>query len=146
MSDPNAQKKGIYSPTQVYITTFLGGPFMGFFVLWSNFRAMGKTDSANHTLIWGAVCNVLFLGIFLIPIPKSFPNILIPIIYSVIFRQFAESQQMTRDAIRNSETFTFQSWWKAIGIAIAFLIPTLILYFVVVFIYAALGLIKLDQS
>jgi uncharacterized membrane protein YkvI len=107
----------LFSPNQVGIGSFVGGPFAAVYLLWSNFRALGNASAARATLLWGIVFIVALLAILPF-LPEKFPNLLIPVIYTVIARLIAERFQMTKRQIAQSEQFDFQSNWLVAGLSV----------------------------
>jgi hypothetical protein len=120
----SVDKVKIYSPLQVGIGSFLGGPIAAVFVLWKNFAALDKRLAATQTLIWGLVF-LLVLLLVLPYLPDKFPNTAIPIAYSIGAVSVAKSFQMSKESIRDSEQYTFQSNWNVFGISIGFLVAFL---------------------
>jgi hypothetical protein len=118
----------LYSPNQVGCAAFIGGPFAAVFVLWTNFRALGKGAAAEQTLIG---CGFLILALLLVLsfLPDSFPNHVIPVAYTLAAWLFADKYQLSKPAIRESEQFEFQSNWIVFGISITMLVASGILIF-----------------
>src|SRR5260221_5084868 len=133
MTEQEKIKIKLYSPLQVALASFGGGPFAVVYVLKKNFDALGKKVASRQTLIYGAIFNVFMLGAPLLPIPAKLPNYIIPIVYSVAARLFAEKHQMTKRAIRDSADYSFQSAWKVLGVSVGCLIATMLLYMFLVF-------------
>ena len=118
-------KIGIYSPTQVAIASFVGGPFATVYVLWKNFHSLGSDGAAKQTIIWGIVFIVAVL-VALPILPDSFPNYAIPIAYAIGARFFAEKHQMTKQAIVESDRYGFHSGWNVAGVSISCLIAFMV--------------------
>ncbi len=133
----------IYSPTQVAVGSFGGGPIATVYALWTNFRSLDNRSGAKQTIVWGSV---FVVGLFLILpfLPDKFPNYAIPVAYSMTARLIAEKFQMTKTAILQSERYEFQSNWNVLGISIGFLIAFLIIAVAWLFALSSLGLWKLD--
>jgi hypothetical protein len=141
MSEDAANKIQIYSPTQVATASFLGGPFATIFVLKKNFDAFGDRAHSKQTLLWGALFIVLLLVVLPI-LPDKFPNMVIPIAYTVTARELAKKYQMTKQAISESEQFGFRSNWNVLGISIGFFIAFLVIFLLWFLGLQAAGLIK----
>jgi hypothetical protein len=132
----------LYSPTQVTIGSFMGGPFASVYMLWQNFQSLGNRHAANRSLVWGAIFIVAVLVV--IPIlPERFPNSALPIAYSVGARFIAEKLQMTKQAIIESDRYGFQSNWNVFGTSIGFLLAFAVIALAWVLALDALDLIKL---
>jgi hypothetical protein len=116
----SVDKTYLYSPNQVGAGSFVGGPFAVVYLLWANFRALGEAGRARATFFWGAIFVVV---IFLIVpfLPEKFPNMVIPVAYTVVARLVADRHQMSKQAIAASGRHEFQSSWKVLGLSIALL-------------------------
>jgi len=89
----------LYTPAQVMVGSFVGGPFAAVYMLWMNFRALGEEAAARRTLIWGAVFVVAVFAV-LPMLPANFPNYVMPVIYSLGARLVAERFHLTKQALR----------------------------------------------
>jgi hypothetical protein len=112
--------QSLYSPNQIGGGSFLGGPFAAVYFIWANFRALGEPSRAAAAMFWGVVFVVVIL-LTLPFLPEKFPNIIIPAVYSVAARLIAENYQLKKQAIADSDQYDFQSTWKVVGLALAFL-------------------------
>jgi hypothetical protein len=132
----------LYSPTQVMVGSFVGGPFASVYMLWMNFRALGEEAQAKWTLIWGAV---FVAAVFLIlpMLPANFPNYVLPVIYSLGARLVAERFHLTKQAIRESGRYIQHSNWNVLGVGIAFLLLFIVLAVSFVIGLDEIGLIQL---
>jgi hypothetical protein len=115
----------LYSPAQVYVSAFLGGPLAMIFVLKKNFDALGSKAGSQKTIIWGAIFIALyFLAgtlVLLFTTSSTGPsNYLLPIAYSFAARQIAEKYQMSKQAILDSQQYEFRSNWNVFGISVGF--------------------------
>ena len=124
----------IYSPNQVAFGSFVGGPLAVMFVLWSNFRALGNDLGARQTLIWGALF-VLLLFLVVPFLPDMPPSMALPVAYALTARHVAEKYQLSKTAIQESEQYAFQSNWNVFGISVAILAGSLIVLFIVLFLW-----------
>ena len=132
----------LYSPTQVMVGSFVGGPFAVVYLLWMNFRALGDEPEAKRTLIWGVVFVAAVFAI-LPMLPEKFPNYVLPVIYSLGARLVAERFHLTKQAIKESDRYGFQSNWNVLGISIGFLLAFIVLAVGFVLALDEIGLIKL---
>jgi len=131
----------LYSPNQVGCAAFFGGPFAAVFVLWRNFCALGKGVAARQTLIWGALFSLALL--LVVPfLPDKFPNLAMPIAYTLAARLSADKYQLSKLAIQESEHYAFQSNWNVSGIIFAMFIAFMIIVFSWVFALVSYGIIK----
>ncbi|MCI4569501.1 hypothetical protein [Lysobacter sp. CFH 32150] len=107
---PISESTRLYSPTQIACGT-IGGPVGLIYFLWANFVALDNSRLAKRTLIIGSVAILAIIAIapFL---PEKGTAFLFAIIYIAIGRHIAEKYQMTKQAIADSPSFTFQSNWR----------------------------------
>ena len=86
-------QRKLHSPTQTFVGTYWGGPLYGIYVVRKNFLEMNKPADAKKTLELGMA--FLFLLLFLVPfLPDSFPNLAIPIAYSLAATQLVKRHQL----------------------------------------------------
>ena len=86
------------------------------YVLKKNYDALGNRRDSKRTLIGGSVFVLLILGVLPF-LPDKFPNLLIPIAYSVAAMHIAEKYQMSKQAILASQQYGLQSNWNVFGIS-----------------------------
>jgi hypothetical protein len=116
----------LYSPTQVYASSFLGGPLAMIFVLRRNFEALGNKAGAKWTLIGGLVFTVALFTVLLVlwhfNVSTEGGKYLVPLLYSVVARQICEKYQKSKQAIQDAPEYEFQSNWKVFGLSLGFAI------------------------
>lgn len=106
----------LFSPNQVGVGSFLGGPLAAVYLVWANFRALDDRRGAVGALVWG----ILFIAVVMaiLPfLPEWFPNIAIPVVYTIAARFVAETLQMRKEAIAASDHYDFQTNWLVAGVA-----------------------------
>jgi len=132
----------LYSPTQVALSAFCGGPFAAVFVLKKNFDVLGGGSNSKKTIIWGAIFIVVLL--LMLPfLPEGTPNVALPVAYAFAARSIAEKYQMSKKAILDSQQFSFQSNWNVFGISVGFAILFMLIFIGWIFTLQALGLVKI---
>lgn len=105
----------IYTPNQIALGSYWGGPLAALYFLRQNYSELGHFSYAKMTLLWGVVISIIF--ILLIPfLPEETPNSLLPLVYCLTARQLAESTQLTKETINTEERYSFHSNWKVFGI------------------------------
>jgi hypothetical protein len=121
----NADPVAMYTPGQVGIGTFLGGPVAAVYFLRANFVALGDRDRARNTLLFGIVLLVV-LGAVLPFLPDNFPNT--PISMGLTFGAYyyAEHNQMKKEAILESPDHYAHSGWRVFGLGMLCLVGTLV--------------------
>lgn len=111
MNEITINELKLYSPFQIALGSFFGGPIALVYFLWQNFKTLGKSDAAKQTVIWGLIFNVALLPTLQL-LPSGFPEIVLPFIYSLVAMQMASSWQMEKEDIEASFNFSFQSNWR----------------------------------
>jgi hypothetical protein len=130
----------LYSPNQVYVGAFFGGPLAMIFMLKKNFDAM-KNEAASRRAVFIGVLFIALLFALLPFLPGKIPSYLLPIVYSAAGRGIAE-HQMSKQAIRDSEQFGFRTGWNVAGVAFGFFMLFLVLFVLWVIGLQALGLLN----
>jgi hypothetical protein len=139
---PVVSKTKLFSPNQVAVAAFFGGPAAAVYVLWKNFAAVGKDQAAKLTIWFGSGLTVLILAI--VPfLPDSFPNSALPAAYTVTAWQVARTYQVSKQQISVSEQYEFQSNWTVAGIAVAFLIALVLVIVAELLLLDQLGVVPL---
>ena len=132
----------LYTPLQVRLGSFLGGPIAAAYFLRENFRVLGKVTEARSTVVWGAAF-IAGLMVLLPFLPERFPNYLIPLLYSYAAGSVAGKWQLQKQAILTSGIYGVQSNWRVFGLALLFMIAFMIILFAELFCLNGLGLIHL---
>lgn len=118
------EKVKLYSPNQVGVGAFLGGPVAAVYMLAVNFRALNRGLAENRTWRWGALI-VLATTVGVCLLPDEIPSFPINIVWVLIAGHIAGRAQMGKSAIAASERHVFQSNWRVLGISILAGIATL---------------------
>jgi hypothetical protein len=128
----------LYSPRQIYVAAFLGSPIAAAWLIHRNFITLGNESRALRTLGLGFAATVVLavVGFYL---PSRFPNVLLPIVYSVATYQYALFLFKGAYNKHLTEGGRKGSWWMVIGVsllailtflgvgfAIAFAVPNLL--------------------
>jgi hypothetical protein len=133
-------KRKIYSPNQILAAAFLGGPIAMVYVLWKNFQALENPHGMQQILFWGSIF-IIALMLFSPLMPNSLLDYVIPFAYPLAAWSLAESYQMTKQAIADSQTYEFQSAWNVIAASMVFLVAMVIVAFTWFSVLVAVGLI-----
>ncbi|WP_133406523.1 hypothetical protein [Parashewanella tropica] len=132
----------LYSPNQIALGSFWGGPIAAIYFLWKNYSSIGKSELAQKALIFGVLFLVCMLA--LLPfLPEKFPNIIIPLLYCLTAKQIAIKTQLDKPEIASNESYSFQSSWKVFGIATLYLILFAVIGFIAFFTMDMFGVISL---
>jgi hypothetical protein len=132
-------KRKIYSPNQVLAAAFLGGPIAMVYVLWKNFQTLEDSHGMQQILFWGSIF-IIALMVFSPLLPNSWPDFVIPFAYPLAAWSLAESFQMTKQAIADSQAYEFQSAWNVIAVSMVFLVAMVVVAFTWFFALVAVGL------
>ena len=139
-SKPHGVPLKMYSPGQIRVGTFCGGPLAAIYFLKSNFDEMQEERLSKRTLLLGfGFC--IFLLVLSLFLPKAFPKVAIPITYSYLAGHLAETYQMNKTAIIESDHFSTQSNWKVAGVSLIALVAFLIVMVAVLLALNSLGLV-----
>jgi hypothetical protein len=137
--DATVASPKLYTPLQVRLGSFLGGPIASVYFLRENFRTLGKASEARATLGWGGAI-VIGLLASLPFLPTRFPNYVVPLAYSYAAGSITERWQLQKQAIVDSGTYQVQSNWRVFGLALLFLVAFLAMGGVVYLCAVDLGL------
>lgn len=145
MNDIVIKQPRIYSPLQIGMGAFFGGPVAMVYFLWQNFKTLDNQNGAQYTLAGGILFNVALL-IVLPLLPEDFPSLVIPFLYALTALSIAATWQLRKDAIQHSVQYQFQSNWRVFFLSIALLFAWLIGAYVVGMWMNALGVIDLGGT
>ena len=132
-------KRKIYSPNQVFAAAFLGGPMAMVYVLWKNFQTLEDSHGMQQILFWGSIF-IIALMLFSPLLPNSWLDFVIPFAYPLAAWSLAESFQMSKQAIADSQDYEFQSAWNVIAVSTVFLVAMVVVAFTWFFLLVAAGL------
>ena len=117
------KSKKVYSPHQVYLGAFLGGPPCAIYFIYKNFQVMGNAKYASITLLIGAVFFLALLGIVNV-LPENLPNMMVPILYSALAGGIVWHFQISKEDEAVNEQFGFISNWQVAKYTAASLVVT----------------------
>ncbi len=121
------KKPSIYTSTHVIVASFIGGPFVGVYMIGQNFKTLGNKSAAIKTWLIGTSISFLMLvGFIFLPtqITKYIPSFLIPMLYSIVLFSFTKSYQEKniKEYLKEGKQ---ASWVGTIALSILSLIVTL---------------------
>ena len=116
----------LYSPFQVGLAAFLGGPFASCWVLAANYAALGKLTARRNALLWGIGSTAVLVAVSWF-LPVKFPRAVIPIAYTVTLAQIANTYQGEAFDAHLAAGGTRRSSWRVVGIALTSLLVLLAL-------------------
>lgn len=121
----------LYSPGQIFLASFLGGPFAGAWLFSRNYRAFDKDRSAAQSLWIGLGFTVALAAVSFV-LPKNFPNLVLPLAYSFALRYYAKAifgKSFDEHVAGGGEK---GSWWTVVGVAVLCVAAFLALVFALV--------------
>lgn len=132
----------LYSPAQIFLGSYIGGPLSATYLLKKNFDNLGKHNEARNTLASGLLFSAVI--VFILPfLPEKTPNSLIPLIYTGVAQGIALQYQLKKNEIKESKIFTFQSNWRVLLITLIGLITFLAIIVLIMFWLEKTGYITL---
>ncbi len=132
----------LYTPVQVGIGTYIGGPFAAMYFLKGNFDVLDKPELSKKVIAIGiAFSIVLFAALPFVP--ENLPNNVIPIMYLVPVLLMMKNHQLTKKEILESELYDFHSSWKVFGISLLWMALFFIIAICVMLGLESMGLITL---
>jgi hypothetical protein len=117
----------LYTPRQVYLASFLGGPLAGAWFFSRNLYFLNAASEARRILIIGLAVT-LGLAPLLPFLPKSMPNVVIPLLYSYAFYRYA--QRRFSASPNNAVTYFsgWRTWLTVVGISLAWSLPAVLIW------------------
>lgn len=126
-SQPHANPDiAMYTPIQIALGSFLGGPISAIYFLWANYQSLGNDRFAKRTLVLGSMIMVPLFAV-LPYLPDAFPPTIIPLLYAITARELSRKTQLSSDDIQEHAGFVRASNWEIIAISVIGLIATMIL-------------------
>jgi len=110
------------------------------YVLWKNFQTLENPHGMHQILFWGSIF-IIALMLFSPLLPNSWLDFVIPFAYPLAAWSLAENFQMSKQAIRDSQSYEFQPTWNVIAVSIVFLTAMVVVTFTWFSVLVAVGLI-----
>lgn len=121
-----------FSPNQIYVGTFLGGPIAGIWYLARNFNAFGQDESVRVTWLYGLLATLVFLEVAIF-VPDEVPSVAFSAFYTGVVAFLLEKYQKTKlDSMMADNLTRRESNWKVAGIAIVGMLAVLVVAIVLV--------------
>ena len=110
-------RRPIYTPFQVRLASFFGGPFAAVFTLHQNFKALQDARGQQLALGLGIGFNMALLA--LLPfLPERFPRQVIPLLYSLAAGGIASSRQLSKERLDASDQYQRRSGWNVTAVVL----------------------------
>ena len=127
----------LYTTHQIYVSTFIGSAIAGGWLATQNAKRLGLKNPAVYLIAGILLTTIISIIAWAIPIPKEFPNIIIPLVIAIIAKLIIEATQGKKIKEEISAGKKPESWWKVIGITIIGFIIALASMFVIYYAYNA---------
>ena len=139
ISEPSvaAQNVAMYSPRQIFLASFVGGPAAAAWFISRNYRALSRPERVRQSLVLGGVAmGALMLLVFLLP--QKTPNNALPIVYSAAIYYYARKEFGSVVTSHLAAGGPKGSWWLVVGIALLSVVAFLGLVVAVALLFGAL--------
>lgn len=141
MSDIEQQKIMLYSPIQMQVATFLGGPLCGIYMLTANYKRLEKTEYERNVILIGSIMTVLWMLGALHPLFDNFPQVVYQAIPALMVWGICKKYHISKEDIIEEQRYTFRSNWTVFIVLIIGMVLIVALMFPLsFFVYAILGL------
>jgi hypothetical protein len=131
---------------QVATGAFLGGPLAATHCLWSNFMALGKPRSAYWALNCGLAATAVIVALAFLFASKQLNGLWVSFVVIFASALIAERYQLSKAAIRASDSYAFQSNWKVLGLGLLWLAVTMLFITILVVLLLSAGIQVIDTG
>lgn len=128
----------LFSSNQIWIATFFGGPLAFGYMINKNYSALGQDNKGKNIFIICVIFTILlFSSLFLLPesIIDKIPRTLLPITYTAAGVAYVESTQGKILKKHKENGNKFYSGWSVFGTSIIAILPILLFFVAVAFIF-----------
>ncbi|NNF00207.1 MAG: hypothetical protein HKN25_14405 [Pyrinomonadaceae bacterium] len=132
ISDNKIPQEKLYKDRQVWVASMLGGPLTAGYVIARNFKELGENKKVPLTLIIAVIVTIIVFSLAIV-LPDGFPNIGLPLIYTLAAFALVRIYQGERLTEHARKGGLFQSWWKTIGVSMLGLALTIVLVVMPIF-------------
>ncbi len=119
----------VYKDREIWVATLLGGTLAAGYMVAKNFQALGETHKARKTwIVTFAATVIVFLIGFYAPYLDRLPNFLFVLVTAgivVVLAQMYQGERIRRHIRAGGQ---IQSWWKTLGVSLAGLLATIVLF------------------
>ena len=116
------------------MAAFVGSPVAACWCFARNFRQLGQPSLAQKWLIWGSSGSfIAILLLCVLPFAQKIPHYIIPILYSIAFREVAKRIHGEAVAQHVSNGGRLASWWLVVGISLLFVIGVMALLLLILY-------------
>ena len=126
----------VYFQRAIFFGTFIGGPLVGGFMFYKNFKSLGDYSKLKPTwIITIFIFTLTLLFIYITPDDIQLPNYIFPIIYTSIALGSFKKYQESNIIIHKESGGEVYSWFMIIGVTLIGLIITLLLLIAPAFLF-----------
>jgi hypothetical protein len=115
----------LFSPAQVAVAAFLGGPIAGAWLMRSNYRAANEEEHARRALLWGIIGTLAAIVVSFM-LSEDFPSMVLPISYTMALYYFAKQEHGNDVDLQRSAGGASASNWKVVGVGLLWLLVNLV--------------------
>jgi hypothetical protein len=122
----DSPERRYYTPGQVTLATLLGGPPAGGYLFSRNYLLFGSPKKAKTALLWSLAVSVAAIGLGF-ALPEHTSRTLPAAIVAGMYRWYAKEAFQGTIAERQAQGWLQYSWWRVVGLAVAFLVLIIVL-------------------
>lgn len=132
------ERQLLYSPMQAALGALFGGVIAMFYIIYENYKALGKHYFASRTISYGILAFGLSVWIsYAIPVNSQL-DLLLYAVLSIIAALFVSRKQVSKYDIETSEHYTFQSNWRVLLIILVSIVASVIIMAMGIYIYSTI--------
>ena len=148
MSGIEEQNIMLYSPLQMEVATFFGGPVCGIYMLTANYRRLEKPKYARNVILIGSIIVFLYLSGNAHPLLSKIPQVIYQAIPVLIVWGICKKYHISKEDIVEAERYTLRSNWTVLFvIVIAQLLTIILIGLLFFYLHEILGIpITIDLS
>jgi len=126
----NESSPTLYSARQVSVAAFLGGPLGGGWLMFKNFGAIDD-QAQKKTAMFGSLLLIAIFAVGAMWLPTDFSNSLVPLITVGIYAAWYHFKLESVYAAHREGGGAQASWWKTVGIGVAAIAASLVVFFII---------------
>ena len=115
MNSIEEQKIMLYSPHQIEVATFLGGPMCAVYMLTVNYKRLKKPIYARNVVFIGIIIVLLW---HIVPLTDKVPQLVYQIIPLLIVSMICKKYHITKQSILEEPLYIFRSNWKVFVVSV----------------------------
>ncbi len=117
----------LFKTSAVGVATFFGTVLAGGYIIYRNYKALGKEAEGKKVLIWSAIATVLIFAVtFLIPDSVDIPNSVFTVAQVIAMVQLAKKWFELPLSDHEKYNGKFESNWLAFGISLLIMLVVLV--------------------